>query len=93
MLDHVTVEAYGETQPLTALAQIALKNAQLIMVNPFDSSVRRERWAVRSRAPASLAPPRACAAALALFRTLCAMHAPPPRAAVLPSRHHVQSIA
>lgn len=34
------VEAYGERQPLTGVAQIALKNANLIMVNPFDSAVR-----------------------------------------------------
>ena len=40
MLDHVTVEAYGERQSLPGLAQIALKNANLIVVNPFDAAVR-----------------------------------------------------
>jgi ribosome recycling factor len=39
MLDHVMVEAYGETQPLVGVAQVALKNPQLIMVNPFDGAV------------------------------------------------------
>lgn len=39
MLDHIMVEAYGERQPLTGLAQIALKNANLLVVNPFDSAV------------------------------------------------------
>lgn len=39
MLDHVTVEAYGETQPLPGVAQIVLKNPQLLVVNPFDAAV------------------------------------------------------
>ena len=43
MLDHVQVEAYGERQPLTALAQIALKGPTLIVVNPFDSAVSCRR--------------------------------------------------
>lgn len=44
MLDHVRVEAYGEMQPLSALAQIALKNPTMLLVNPFDAAVRVGRW-------------------------------------------------
>jgi ribosome recycling factor len=36
MLDHVTVEAYGERSSLPDVAQIALKGPALIVVNPFD---------------------------------------------------------
>jgi len=39
MLDHVMIEAYGERQPLTALAQVSLKNPQLFVVSPFDTAV------------------------------------------------------
>ncbi|RYG57510.1 ribosome recycling factor [archaeon] len=39
MLDHVMVSAYGEVQPLPGLAQVSMKNAQLLTVNPFDASV------------------------------------------------------
>jgi hypothetical protein len=39
MLDHVTVEAYGEVQSLPSVAQIVLKNPNLIVVNPFDAAV------------------------------------------------------
>lgn len=39
MLDHVMVPAYGEVQPLPGLAQVSMKNAQLLTVNPFDASV------------------------------------------------------
>ncbi len=38
MLDHLTVEAYGDQQPLTALAQTALQGTTLV-VRPFDPSV------------------------------------------------------
>jgi ribosome recycling factor len=41
MLDHVRVEAYGEMQSLTGVAQIALKSPILLVVSPFDSAVRR----------------------------------------------------
>jgi ribosome recycling factor len=34
------VDSYGEKQPLNAVAQIALKNPTLIVVNPFDGAVR-----------------------------------------------------
>ncbi|KAA0163012.1 hypothetical protein FNF31_03067 [Cafeteria roenbergensis] len=37
MLDHLTVEAYGDQQPLTALAQTALQGTTLV-VRPFDPS-------------------------------------------------------
>jgi ribosome recycling factor len=43
MLDHVAVDAYGEKQPLTALAQISLKNPTLFVVSPFDTAVRHDR--------------------------------------------------
>jgi ribosome recycling factor len=33
------VDSYGEKQPLSAVAQIALKNPTLIVVNPFDGAV------------------------------------------------------
>jgi ribosome recycling factor len=39
MLDHVIVKAYGENQALPSLAQISLKNAQLLIINPFDVSL------------------------------------------------------
>lgn len=38
MLDHITVEAYGERQPLSALAQATLKSPQLFVVSPFDTA-------------------------------------------------------
>ena len=41
MLDHVPVVVYGESQPLTAVAQVALRNASLLVVSPFDAAVRR----------------------------------------------------
>jgi hypothetical protein len=45
MLDHVPVEAYGERQPLSGLAQIALRNPTLLVVNPFDAAVSAPtRW-------------------------------------------------
>jgi ribosome recycling factor len=39
MLDGVMVEAYGERQALPALAQITLRNPQLILVAPFDGAL------------------------------------------------------
>jgi hypothetical protein len=39
MLDHITVNAYGEKHPMTAMAQVALKGANALVVSPFDSSV------------------------------------------------------
>ena len=39
MLDSVTVEAYGERQPLSAVAQWALKGPALIIVSPFDAAL------------------------------------------------------
>lgn len=39
MLDHVMVEAYGDKQPLPGVAQIALKNPNLIAVSPFDAAL------------------------------------------------------
>ena len=40
LLDHVVVDAYGERQPLSGLAQVTMRNPQLIMVSPFDTAVR-----------------------------------------------------
>jgi ribosome recycling factor len=37
------IEAYGERQPLTALAQVSLKNPQLFVVSPFDTAVRSRK--------------------------------------------------
>jgi ribosome recycling factor len=42
MLDSVIVEAYGEHQPLTSLAQVSLKSPSLLVVNPFDSSLSQQ---------------------------------------------------
>lgn len=39
MLDSVQVEAYGDVQPISALAQVVMKNAQLLVVNPFDAAL------------------------------------------------------
>ena len=39
MLDGVLVEAYGERQPLSAVAQVALRSAQLLVVSPFDAAL------------------------------------------------------
>ena len=39
MLDAVTVTAYGETQQLKDLAQVALKGPLLLVVSPFDSAL------------------------------------------------------
>lgn len=39
MLDHITLEVYGENQVLTAVAQIMLKGPQLLTVNPFDPAI------------------------------------------------------
>jgi len=39
MLDHISLEVYGETQVLTAVAQIMLKGPQLLVVNPFDPAI------------------------------------------------------
>lgn len=39
MLDHVQVEAYGERQPLSGLAQVSLKNPQLFVISPFDAAL------------------------------------------------------
>ena len=40
MVDNVPVEAYGERQPLSAIAQVSLRNATTIVVSPFDAAVR-----------------------------------------------------
>jgi len=67
MLDHVLVEAYGEMQPLASLAQIALKNPTMLLVNPFDAAVsvalrvrvgaaQSLRFRRRSRSRMQLAP-------------------------------------
>lgn len=50
MFDHVKVDAYGEKQPLSSVAQVNIKGAQQLAVNVFDASVRVER--------ASMSPPR-----------------------------------
>lgn len=42
MLDSVIVEAYGERQPLTSLAQVSLKSPNLLVVNPFDSALSQQ---------------------------------------------------
>ena len=34
------VTAYGQPTALTGLAQVVLKNANLLVVNPFDAAVR-----------------------------------------------------
>ena len=39
MLDHVIVEAYGESQPLKGVAQITLKSPTLLLVTPFDAAL------------------------------------------------------
>ena len=39
MLDHIQVEAYGEMQPLKDVAQVALKGATTLVVNPFDGAL------------------------------------------------------
>lgn len=36
MLDSITVEAYGQTMPLKAVATIAAPEAQLLQITPFD---------------------------------------------------------
>lgn len=57
MLDSVMVEAYGgESQPLTELAQISLKNPQLLMVNPFDSALSEAIAKAISNADLNLNP-------------------------------------
>ena len=58
MLDHVFVEAYGERQSLPSVAQISLKTANLIVVNPFDAAVRGRRRPARARRRARGAAPR-----------------------------------
>jgi Ribosome recycling factor len=40
MLDHVKVEAYGETMLLKNLATVSVKDPQLLVVTVFDPSVR-----------------------------------------------------
>jgi ribosome recycling factor len=42
MLDSIIVEAYGERQPLTSLAQISLKSPNLLVINPFDSALSQQ---------------------------------------------------
>jgi len=39
MLDNVTVECYGERQPLKEVAQVALKTPLMLLVSPFDSAL------------------------------------------------------
>ena len=39
MLDHILVDAYGEMQPLKDVAQVALKGATTLVVNPFDGAL------------------------------------------------------
>lgn len=39
MLDSVPVQAYGDTVPLSQLAQVALKQGNTLVVSPFDPSV------------------------------------------------------
>ena len=39
MLDSVLVEAYGERQALSAVAQVALRGPQLLVVSPFDAAL------------------------------------------------------
>ena len=39
MLDSVPVSAYGDTVPLSQLAQVALKQGNTLVVSPFDPSV------------------------------------------------------
>lgn len=39
MLDAISVDAYGERQPMSALAQISLKNPMLFVVSPFDAAL------------------------------------------------------
>lgn len=41
MLDHIQVDAYGEMTPLNGVAQVVMKTPQLLIVNPYDNSVRR----------------------------------------------------
>jgi len=56
MLDHITVEAYGERKPLSSLAQVQLRSPTLFVLSPFDA-------AVRARAAPACSPQRAAAAA------------------------------
>lgn len=39
LVDHITVEAYGEIQPLRSLASIAVPDARCITVQPWDPSI------------------------------------------------------
>ena len=39
MLDHITVDAYGEHQPLASLAQVQLRSPTLFVLSPFDAAV------------------------------------------------------
>lgn len=55
MLDHVMVTAYGQQHALTGLAQVVLKNPNLIVVNPFDAAVRNPG---RAPAPSAVTHPR-----------------------------------
>ena len=39
LLDHVRVDAYGESQGLRDVAQVSLKGAAMLVVNPFDGAL------------------------------------------------------
>ena len=39
LLDHVSVDAYGDRTPLSEVAQISLKGAGALVVNPYDAAL------------------------------------------------------
>lgn len=39
MLDHVSVQAYGDPTPLADVAQVAVKSATMLVVTPYDPEV------------------------------------------------------
>lgn len=57
MLDGVTVEAYGTPMPLIQLATIAVPEAQLIQITPFDpSNIQAIAEAIRNNQALGLNP-------------------------------------
>lgn len=57
MLDGVSVEVYGQTMPLKALANIAAPEAQLLQISPFDpNNLQPIAEAVRNNQALGLTP-------------------------------------
>lgn len=56
LVEHVMVEAYGQLQPLKAVAGISVQDAKTIVIQPWDKSIGQEIEKAISKADLGMSP-------------------------------------